>query len=165
MRLSVRTQKSCYSVATLVCLASAITAITYGIRHKDTARETALNERAFESGRTSTNQDAVRVLKREDFATMWDRPLRRPLYDPPPPKPQVHELPPLHVELVGTIIEDANSMALVRTEKGNVEYKRAGDTVGLADNSGKIIEIIADAIIVERASERLTFKVNDKSLR
>jgi hypothetical protein len=103
--------------------------------------------------------------KLDYFVQFWDRPLRRALYDPPPPQPTIKQLPPLRVELAGTIIEPPNSMAIVRTEQGRTEYKRLGDLVGPADGPAKVIEIGANEIVVERASERITLGVQNKEFR
>jgi hypothetical protein len=99
---------------------------------------------------------------KEDFAQLCDRPLRRPLYDPPPPKPEVRQLPPLQVELLGTILEGENSMAILRSEQGQVEYRRKGDSVGPADSPAKLVEIQGDAVLLDRAEERITLKVNSE---
>ena len=70
------------------------------------ARETV--EKQGEIARPPTNTSAAAIdhaPSRDAFAKLWDRPLRRPLYDPPPPKVEVKEPPPLAVDLVGTIVE------------------------------------------------------------
>ena len=105
------------------------------------------------------------TVSTQDFAQLWDRALRRPLYDQPPPKPEVRQLPPLRVEVLGTVLEDANSMAFVRGEKGNMETKRIGDTVGPAESPGKLVQITADAVVVEREQERITLKINSRDMR
>jgi Tfp pilus assembly protein PilP len=81
------------------------------------------------------------------------------LYDPPPPKPEVKQLPPLSVELLGTILEGDNSIAMVRSEQGQVEYRRKGDFVGPVDSPALVVEIQSDAIVLDRAEERVTLKV------
>jgi hypothetical protein len=109
--------------------------------------------------------DRPAEAKLDEFAQLWNRPLRRALYDPPPPKPEVKQLPPLQIELAGTIIEPANSMAIIRSQQGRTEYKRVGDTVGPPDGLGKIVEIGANEVVVERGQERITLGVQTKEFR
>lgn len=163
MRMSLRVQRFYYSVATCCALAATVATVVWGIRPMSAPPEKSTSGDSVST--TSANVNEKRAPARGDFAKLWDRRLRRPLYDPPPPKPEVKQLPPLRVELLGTILEEANSMALVRSDKGSVEYKRVGDSVGPAEGAAKLVEIAADAIIVERAQERVTLKVNSKDLR
>ena len=102
---------------------------------------------------------------REEFTPYLDRPLRQSLYDPPPPVPEVKQLPPLQVELLGTILEPENSMAIVRSQEGSVQYKRVGETIGPMDSPASVREILTDSIVVEREKERLTLKVRGGEIR
>ena len=89
---------------------------------------------------------------------LWLKRLRRPLYDPPPPPPPPQQRPPpLRIELLGTIIEPDNSMAMV-SSAGSVAYVRVGDRVGPAESQAEIIKIQRDAILLERGEERITLR-------
>lgn len=77
------------------------------------------------------------------FRPYWDRPLRYPLYDPPPPPPPaVTPPPPLRLRLLGTIVEEDRSEAILITASGNVEMHRVGATVDKA-----VIQSIGDGSI------------------
>lgn len=102
---------------------------------------------------------------RDEFAKSWDIPLRRPLYDAPPPKPEVRVPPPLAVELLGTIIEGDNSMAIIRSPQGGVEYKRTGDLVGPDGSQASIVEIRGDSIVLDRSEERIILAVRSQDQR
>jgi hypothetical protein len=162
VRISVKFRKFGYSAATFGCAVAAGCVVVFG---KYTLRATKDNPTQTPKLNTEIVSAAkTRFPSRDEVLKLCDRPLRRPLYDPPPPKPEVKQLPPLQVELVGTIVEDTNSVALVKTEKGNVEYKRIGDEVGPVEGPAKVIEIKLDEVVLERAAERITLNVN-KAIR
>jgi hypothetical protein len=165
MRVSLRIQKLYFMVATGCCLVGAAVAIAWGVRPLTVMPKTAASSRRQLNDTHSSITSGRPEPTREDFAKLWQRPLRRPLYDPPPPKPVVRALPPLQVEVLGTIIEGQNSMAMVRSERGNVEYKRVGDTLGPTDSPASVLEIGSDAIVVERGEERVTLRVKSGELR
>jgi hypothetical protein len=77
----------------------------------------------------------------------------------------VKQLPPLGIELLGTILEGDNSIAIVRSEQGQVEYRRKGDSVGPVDSPALLVEIQSDAVLLERAAERVTLKVQGSERR
>ena len=161
MRLSLRLRKLLMSLATCACFAAAVGIIAWGLNAPDIAHlpidvsglevETAVEE--VERGPT-----------KEDFAELCGRPLRRALYDPPPPAPEVKLLPPIQIELLGTIIEAQNSIAMVKSAQGNTEYKRVGDAIGPQESPAQLVEIRGDSIILERAGDRLTFQVRGREM-
>jgi hypothetical protein len=166
MKLSLRTQKSCFVLATAVCLAVTVAVTVWGIQSPQ-----QVSGAPSEAVQTATALEddisgaAGHEPKREHFAALWDHPLRRVLYDPPPPKPEVKQLPPLRLELLGTILEPLNSMAIIRSEQGTIEYKRVGDVVGPGESPANVVEIGSESIIVERAAERITLGVQSKNRR
>jgi len=164
MRLSLRSQKMCYVVATSLCLAGSLADIFWAVQPTAVPQATTRSHSRIDLGDSPSHREASQPV-REDFAKLWDRPLRRPLYDPPPPKAQVKQLPPLRIELLGTILEDANSMAIVRSEKGIVQYKHIGDNVGPTDSPANVVSIDANAIVVEREKQRITLRVQSKDVR
>lgn len=165
MRVSVRIQKLYYSLATCGCLAGAGTVIAWGARPASITPAVPTNAAPRAATTRVPSASGERAPTREDFAQLWDRPLRRALYDPPPPKAVVRELPPLNVELLGTIIEAENSMAIVRTEQGRVEYKRVGESIGPTDSPASVVEIGPEEIVVERSAERISLHVRTTDLR
>jgi hypothetical protein len=165
MRISRRLKKLAYSVATAASLAAAGLVVAWGVRPIAAPWDEVHARHAHPQTMTAAASGVPLGPSRDDFAQLWDRPLRRELYDPPPPKPLVKQLPPLRVELLGTILEAANSMAIVRSEQGRIEYKRAGDSVGPADSPAQLVEIGADSIVVVRADERVTLKVSESRRR
>ena len=164
MRISLRAQKLAYTAATCGCLAATVAATTFALRPTNLVRDNQAKS-GTSSANVTPKSDGPLLPSREDVAKLCDRPLRQQLYDPPPPKVEIKPLPPLRVELLGTIIEESNSMALVRSETGSVEYKRVGDVVGPIESPAKLVTIDADTITVERATERVTLKVNNKNLQ
>jgi len=165
MRLSLRIRKLCFALATGLCLAGAAAILAWGTKPLAPLATAAAQSATHVATSRELAATHDREPTRDDFASLWDRPLRRALYDPPPPPPVVRELPPLGVELLGTIIEPDNSMALVRSEQGSVEYKRVGDIVGPVDSPASVVEIGAESIIVERAEERITLGVRGSERR
>ena len=98
-----------------------------------------------------------RTVAMEDFQGLWDLPLRRPVYDPPPqvvvretPKP-----PPLTIRLVGTIIEPDNRQAIIIHQGREMGFYRVGQTVEQA----KIIAIDTNSMEIEYFGERQTLTV------
>ncbi len=63
---------------------------------------------------------------------IWDLPLRKPLYDPPPPVVEVKKFvpPPLPVRLTGTIVEPGQTLAMLKHQNGKVEFCNIGHKVG-----------------------------------
>ena len=82
-----------------------------------------------------------------DFAEVWGKQLRRPLYDPPPvsapPKRNAARNPQKHrpkdgqvtvggVKLVGTMMEDGRSKAIFMNSNGAIDVKGDGETLAFA---------------------------------
>ena len=83
---------------------------------------------------------------------VWDKPLRRPLYDPPPPPPpQIPPPPPLRLKLLGTIVESGRSEAIVSVATGQIEMARVGTTLD-------------DATIRSIEDGRITVDYHDQTL-
>jgi hypothetical protein len=165
MRLTLRIQKLAYIAATLACLMATVAVVAWGLHMPELPSSASRSVMGDTSTQAEPATDLIKEPSREDFAQLLGRPLRRMLYDPPPPQPEVKQLPALQVELLGTIVEPENSMAMVRNAEGGVEYKRVGDAIGPSDSPGNLIEIHGDSIIVERDSQRITFRVRGTELR
>jgi hypothetical protein len=163
MRFSLRLKKLALALATFGCLVGAGAVLNWGLSptvpvNPGTAamvKRTTVNTHPLDTAEPTP----------QDFLQLWGRPLRRPLYDPPPPKPEVKELPPLQLELLGTIIEPPNSIAIIRSGQGSSEYKRIGDQLGPADSPASLIEIGPSEIVVERSGQRITLGVQSRNVR
>ena len=78
-----------------------------------------------------------------DFRGLWDKPIRRALYDPPPPPlPAATPPPPLRLKLLGTVLESGRSEAILMAANGEVKMLRVGAVVDDAT-----IKTIGDAQI------------------
>jgi hypothetical protein len=165
MRLSLRVQKLSFVTATCALLGATFAVIAWGLRPPASSAGMATPSSPATNSTDKPQADKDDEPTREAFAQLLDCPLRQALYDPPPPVPEVKQVPPLQVELLGTIVEPENSMAIIRSEGGSVQYKRVGETLGPADSPASVEEIHSDAIVVQRLEERLTLKVRSGELR
>jgi hypothetical protein len=105
----------------------------------------------------------VKDLVRADFETVWERPLRRALFDPPPPPPKPVEkkiLPPLRVKLVATMIESDESTAVLKLAGGEVVFRKVGEMLGGDESDAKISKIEAGAVLVLRGGEECRLLVD-----
>lgn len=165
MRFSLRSLKLTVSAATGASLLAAVGVVAWGLQSPAVSpRGNHASDARHESVANSA-EEQLPELTRDGFAQLCEQPLRRPLYDPPPPKPVVRQLPPLRVELLGTILEGDNSIAIIRSEQGKVEYRRIGDSVGPVDGLAQLVEIQGDAVLLERAEERITLQVQGSERR
>ncbi|QDU44556.1 hypothetical protein Mal52_30400 [Symmachiella dynata] len=109
------------------------------------------------------------ALTKSDFAAVWDRPLRRPLYDPPPPPkkapPPKPKPPPIRSQLRATMINArtaSKSMALIRLSSGNEVFRKVGEMLGNAgdpDADVEVIKIEKGSIHVRRGEHSQEIKV------
>ena len=93
---------------------------------------------------------------------LWKRQLRRPLFDPPPPPPPEvvkAELPPIRARLLGTILEQGNSQAMLFLPSGAVEFRTIGQSLGADDGEAMVVEISAANVKVKRGEELTTLSV------
>src|SRR5262245_37600626 len=98
MRLSLRLQKCMYAFATSICIIGSLVIVAWGIVQPTGIPD--LNV-AMTDIRSATVTPAS-VVRQFNFAGLYDRLLRRPLFDPPPEKPVVREQPPLRIDVLGT---------------------------------------------------------------
>jgi hypothetical protein len=115
----------------------------------------------------SNNAAGTRVASQPvngaSFAGFWDRPLRRPLFDPPPPAPKVVEkrvVAPIRARLLATMIERDNSTAVLRLASGDVVFRKVGDALGTGEPDARIAKIEAGAICVRRAGDETRLLVD-----
>jgi len=88
------------------------------------------------------------------YRLIWERDLRRPLFDPPPTVAQTPPKPKLALTLLGTALEADAGYAMVKTADGKTRFCQVGDKVAEAE----ILAIGLDAVQVRFAGEILTLK-------
>lgn len=95
--------------------------------------------------------------------------LRRPLTDPPPPKPRVVKprvipappMPPaLKLTLVGTIIDSDNSLAIIADSAGEFDVKGVGESLELTPKGVSVTSIESEQVEVQYQGKKSTFKLN-----
>jgi type II secretory pathway component PulC len=104
------------------------------------------------------------------FEPLCRRPLRRPLYDPPPkakPAPVVvaQKPPPLNVRLVGTALEPDHSMAMLLTSRGTIEMKAVGDKLDDTPDSAELTSIEQDRVTLRYHGQTVRLEVENKDGR
>ena len=88
------------------------------------------------------------TLTIENYASIWSLDWRRPLFDPPPVVVKADPPPPPRpprVKLLGTVIEPANSFALLRDPSGKSLLARVGDA---ADEQYRVESIAAGTVVL-----------------
>jgi len=107
------------------------------------------------------------------FDAFWKRPLRRPLYDPPPkpkpkPKPRpvrVRRTPPPNVLLLGTIVETGHSKAIVQVNGGKMELKGVGDFVGPKGSTIQVERVEPELLVLRRHKDLFSIPIQKKKGR
>ena len=110
------------------------------------------------SGSVNRSPDAAAERDRlplSAYAVIWNKNLQRPLYDPkpavvaekPPPKPTM--------TVVGTVIEEGFTYALLKTQGGQVKMARVGQTV----DGAEVLVVTADSVTVRFAGQEYVLKV------
>ncbi len=109
------------------------------------------------------------------------QPLRRPLYDPPPPKPKVKPSPPpapvvnkpppptaaprLEITLVGTIIEANNSLAIVADAAGEFDVKGEGQSLELSPEGITVAKIESERVTVRYKGKESTIELDRSQVK
>lgn len=156
--MKLRTQKRLLTISTLVLLAAAAVAFGWALQNPYDSVPVLTNQSSASKSRLATNKFVQ--VGQETRQQLWGKPLRRPLYDPPPPPPPPKKkLPPLKVELMATIVEPGNSMAIVSLPDGITEYKTIGDTLGPKESPAELIKILADSIVLKREDQEVTLRL------
>lgn len=95
-------------------------------------------------------------------ASLWERALRRPLYDPPPPPPPKvvkRTLPPLRSKLMGTIIEPGACKAMIKGASGTVQMLSEGDKLSPPDGDAVVVGIDSDSVRIARGDDISVLRV------
>lgn len=89
---------------------------------------------------------------------VWGRPLRGPLYDPPPAVAAAKKFvpPPMPVQLTGMIVEPDQSLAIFRDRSGKVEFCNVGQKIGEVE----VLEITEDHVVVRYYGESVTMTLD-----
>ena len=98
-----------------------------------------------------------RKLRIEDFSVLWTRELRADLIEKKPLLKKVAPKP-LRLQLLGTILEQGNNFAMVKTSHGRSLLCREGDEV----EGVKVLEIRADGITVRRDQTEIDLRTRRK---
>lgn len=79
----------------------------------------------------------------EESAAVWRRPLRKPLFDPPPTAPVPTSAPsaPLIAKLLGTIEEEGRSRGLFALKGGATEVRGVGERLGDLPDGAEVVSI------------------------
>jgi type II secretory pathway component PulC len=114
-------------------------------------------------GEENSMKPAIPTL--QQFATVWHKPLRRPLFDPPPAaaaSAAVAVQAPLNIKLLGTAIEAEESLAIFAIPPGTVEVKRVGEAIGEGAARVQVREIQGQRVILERHGRPVTLEMDTK---
>ena len=109
----------------------------------------------------------------EEFAKVWRKPLRRPLYDPPPapkePKRKEKKDPTKQrrkannraaagVQLVGTMVEDGRSLAVFMNSSGKIDLKGVGESLELAPGM-RVDRVDLTQVVVTNQGQQTTLQI------
>ncbi len=92
------------------------------------------------------------------FAIIYERSLRKPLFDAPPPTPLAAPPPPapkLTVTLTGTVIEPGNTYALFKDQGESVKLVGVGETIAGAE----VLQITEGSATVRFNGQEMTLTV------
>lgn len=178
--MTLKTIKRMLTTASLFVLTAAAGILVWGLRQtsgidavetptpssvatgKILPRNTGVKNKIMSSSRS------IEPLSPNNFASLWERPLRRPLFDPPPPPPKVAEkkvLPPIRAHLLATMIEAENSMAVLRLASGEVVFRKVGQPLGTDEPHAKIARIAAGSVSVSRDGDETRLLVDGQKSR
>ena len=100
----------------------------------------------------------------QDLHRVARMPLRQTLFDPPPPTP-VHivekVVPPPRVKLIGTLINPRQPSALIADERGHVEIKKIGESVGPDNNPAILKGISKDHVMLEHRGNPIRLNLEE----
>ena len=101
------------------------------------------------------------LLPLDQYDAIYQKDVRRPLYDPPPvvvPPPVTPPPPPLTLQLLGTVLEPGFEYAVVRTGMGQEKLMTVGETL----DSAELLRLDAATATVRFAGQERTLKVQKK---
>ncbi len=136
------------------------------LRAQDTVRRERSESGAAEFPPAGEAESRVTV---ESFAGLWDRPLRRVLYDPPPPpkpKPPPPKPPPrIQARLLATMIEADTKTAMLQLNGGQVVFRKIGDVVSPENESATIADIQPGKVVIRQEEHESEYIVEGQGGR
>jgi hypothetical protein len=175
--MTLKTTKRLLTLASLFVLTAAGAVVVWGFQQTaaieivETADPKATATGQARSGlfkKTVSTDRSSPILGSDNFASLWERPLRRPLFDPPPPPPRVAERkvpPPIRAHLLATMIEPENSTAILRLASGEVVFRKVGQSLGTDEPNAKIARIEAGSVSVSRDGDETRLLVDGQKSR
>lgn len=160
--MTLRTRKRLLTLLSLCLLTLCAGVVAWGLSEPQLASESRQPHTPQPSEARSPVAGEEPRVTASDFDPHWDRPLRRALYDPPPPVPKPVEkppLPPLRAKLLATIIEPNGSQAMLELNGGQVVFRRVGDIIGPENEESTVSEILPGVIVVKRGDEQSRLSV------
>ncbi len=121
----------------------------------------------LEAGDTIENADSE-IAPLDEFAKLWDLPLRRPLVDGAGDATASSAAAAsaaaasgalLNLSLVGTIVETGRSRAVFSTPNGGIELKGVGEIVGGLPGGPEIVEIEPRHVVVRFQGQLTTLRL------
>ena len=108
-------------------------------------------------GPASANRSGAANRPLESYSALWERDLRRPLFDPAPVEPVKIEPPKpiLNLRLVGTAIDAQDRCGFFEVPGKGIQLARPGEKVGEA----LVKEIAENTAVVEFNGGQLTLKI------
>lgn len=99
--------------------------------------------------------------------------LRRPLYDPPPPsKPTVaktdrakknrqRRAAPPDVQLIGTVLEEGRSVAILMDRQGQIELKESGQTLQTVIPGAKVTQVTRNEVHLDYRGQSMILRMEE----
>jgi hypothetical protein len=97
-----------------------------------------------------------RLAPLSEFAVIYQRDLRKPVTDRKPPPPTPRPEIPLLLKLEGTVVEEGNNSAFLRTKRGQSVWAGVGETV----DEAKILKIEPGQVTVLFHGKQRVLTVN-----
>jgi hypothetical protein len=114
-----------------------------------------------DAARKKTQPDMATTRKMEPlgaYAVIYQRDLRKPLFDSEAAKVDTPSPPPLTVTLKGTVVEDGFSYAILRGKGGDEKLLRVGDSL----EGAEVIAIAEGEATVRFHDQNITLKAQLK---
>ena len=124
------------------------------------SQDMAVDSRGRAPGPSATAADAVDIEAAAAYAMIYQRDVRRPLYDPPPvrvAKPTPRQ-PKLTIQLTGTVIEPGSAMGLFRTSDSRHKFAGVGDIV----EGAEVLSVVEGRASVKFEGRMFTLDVPKK---
>ncbi len=137
-------------------LAIGLTVLGFTIFQEPTTPTSITTNEHTQRSRASHTSHPLPTLT--ELKQAWDLPLRRPLYDPPPPivEEAVFVPPPLPVTLTGIIDEPGQSLAMLKHTDGRLLFCPIGYQLGEME----VVDIQAQHVELRYYKQPVTLTLN-----